>query len=130
MNLSKIWDILLKALRGAKITGTLDGVEFDDTSFAGSGKRAFKVKAWVDTSEGPAVQYRASWSDLDDGQLLYQEHPSDNGWQETEEGELRIIPGQGEVSLVGDFTTADGVRHALKLTADIELADIFRSLGD
>ena len=130
MNLSKIWDILLKALNGAKVTGTMDGVEFDELSLLGSGKKAFVVKGWLDESEGPAVRYRAPWSDLTGGEIGWQEHPSDRGWLETEEGEFRIVPGQGEVSLVGDFTTSDGVKHVVKFTADIELADIFRSLGD
>lgn len=127
MNLDKLWAILNNAISNANVTGALDGVAFQDISFAASGYRAFIVKGWVDTNEGPAVRYRADWNDLDSGEVFYQVHPSAKGWQETREERFKLERGEGNILIVMSFRTADDIKHNVKFTADINMGSIFES---
>jgi len=124
MDFGKIWGVINNALGDANIIGTLDGVTFQEISFRGSGRRAFVVKGWCDTKEGPAVRFRADWNNLDDGELFYQEHPGDKGWQETEEKELEIVREDGRISIVMSFQTDDGIEREVSFTADINIEDL------
>ena len=107
--------------------GESSGAAFTDVSFNAAGRRAFIVKGWVDPNEGPAVRYRADWSDLDSGEFFYQVHPGAKGWQETKELGITLECDDGKVSIVGAFETEDGAHHEVRFTAGIDLGDIFAS---
>lgn len=135
MNFERLWSLLISAIKGAKLSGSLssgkDGrssdAVFTDVSFAGSGRNAFVIKGWVDPQDGPAVRYRADWDNLKDGEFFYQEHPADKGWQETKELGITLERSDGKISIVGAFNTADDAHHEVRFTADIDLGDIFES---
>ena len=126
MDLSKLWGILNGALENANITGELDGVAFGSVSYKASGKNKFVLKGWIDPEEGPAVKYGAPWGSIADGEIGFQSHPSDNGFQETTGEIVNLETGMGKVSLSGVFKSEGGTVHHVIFTADINLGDLFQ----
>ncbi len=129
MNVEEFFGVFSNILKGANVAGVLDGNEFESVSLAATSHRALIAKGWVNDKEGPAIRFRAAWGDLEAGEVLYQNHPSDNGWQETADLKLKIDASEDSIALVMNFvTTVDGNEHEAIITADISMQQVFANI--
>ena len=121
--LEKFFKTLTTVLSNANVSGSFNGTPFQKVSFAASGKNAFVVKGWLDTEEGPAIRYRADWDKLQSGEIFFQSHPSNKGWQETKDNSFSLDRTGDEIAIVLNFQTedGDGRGHEVRFSADIEL---------
>lgn len=90
---------------------------FESVSVKGSGKKALIIKGWVSNSKGPAVRFRALWSQLSDGQVKYQPTPQ-KAWEDTEEIDIDIAFDLPQLTLIVKFETDDSNTYTAKFWYD------------